>query len=281
MSTTIREQTVGIATEKSNGALNGMATGVYTLWLKHMRKFWSSSMEIGGTLAMPILWMLLFGVSMQTLVPSSVTGTRIGYEAFITPGVMLLTSLSAAILGGTTLLTERVNGIVKEYMVAPIPRLAILLGTMASSLTKALLQSLVVLLLGLLLEPALIFNLTSLVIGLGVVIIYSLGFVGIAAAVASKAKSMESYHSLIMILNLPVLFLSNALYPLEAMPLTIKVLAYLNPTTYAIDAIRYLFYGAKLEIGLWIDLPVLLIFMVGAIWYGYRNFQRMISNPAS
>jgi ABC-2 type transport system permease protein len=270
-----REQAVELSNGRSIGAWNGMATGVYTLWLKHMRKFWTSSMEIGGTLAQPILWMLLFGVSMQTLVPGTVTGGRIGYEAFITPGVMLLTSLSAAILGGATLLIERVNGVVKEYMVAPIPRLAVLLGTMASSLTKALLQSLVVLLLGLLLDPALILKVTSLVIGLGVVVIYSLGFVGIAAAVASKAKSMESYHSLIMVLNLPVLFLSNALYPLEAMPLTIRVLAYLNPTTYAIDAIRHLFYGVKLEIGLWVDLPVLLLFMVGAIWYGYHNFQQV------
>jgi ABC-2 type transport system permease protein len=115
---------------------------------------------------------------------------------------------------------------------------------------------------------------------LGVIIVFSLGFVGIAAAVASQSEGMEEYHALIMILNLPLLFLSNALYPLETMPKIIQVVAYLNPTTYAADAARYFFYGTHPEIGLEVDIPVLLLFMLFGIWYGYRNFQRAIANLA-
>jgi ABC-2 type transport system permease protein len=117
-----------------------------------------------------------------------------------------------------------------------------------------------------------------LLLGMVVLVIYSLGFVAVAAAVATRARGLESYHSLIMLLNLPVLFLSNALYPLAAMPVQLQGIAYLNPTTYAVDAIRHLFYGNQLEIGLWIDLPILLIFMTGAIWFAYKSFQKVMLN---
>ena len=254
-----------------------VVSGVYTLWLKHMYKFIHSRMEIIGTLFTPLLWMLIFGLCMDTVVRDLQSlNITIGYEAYITPGVMLLTGLTAAILGGTTLLNERLNGTIKEYLVAPVPRISILLGTMASGLTKALGQSLIVLALGLLIDPAITFNALGFLVGLVMVLLYSLGFVGLSTAIASKARSMESYHTLIIIFNLPVLFLSNALYPLEKMPLLLRLVTFLNPTTYAVDAIRHLFYGTRLEIGLAIDATVLVLFAFLSISLGYRVFKRSI-----
>ncbi len=260
------------------GTFDGMLTGVYTLWLKHMRKFWVSSMELGGTLATPILWMLLFGVCMEGMVRELNLG--MSYIAFITPGIMLLTSLTAAVLGGATLLIERINGVIKEYLVAPIPRLAVLLGTMASGLTKALIQAAIVLVMGLLLGATLRADLGGLLVSGVIVGAYSLGFVGIAAAFACTSKSMESYHTLIMVMNLPVLFLSNAIYPLHEMPMQLKVFAYLNPTTYAADAVRALLYHTAPEISLWVDIPMILTFMVAGLWYGYYNFRQAVITPA-
>ena len=283
MATVIKDRLEGPAltlAEPVRGQWQGLSLGVYTLWRKHMKKFSRSVMEIGGTLFTPILWMLLFGLSMSEVardlkyIPPSIT-----YIAYITPGIMLLTALSAAILGGSTLLIERTSGVIKEYLIAPVPRLAVLLGTMASGLTKALIQSLVIIVLGLILGSGLNLNPLAFLAGLGFILLYSLGFVGVAAAFASKSRGMESYHTLITLFNLPLLFLSNALYPLDKMPAPLAVMAYLNPTTYAIDATRNLFYGAATEIGLGIDVAVLVVFVVLAVWWGYRSFQKSVANP--
>jgi ABC-2 type transport system permease protein len=279
MATILKTRPQPVVSPRPSSAWDGMVSGVFALWLKHMRKFMNSSMEIGATLAMPLLWMLLFGVCMSGAMQElNIQNISIGYQAYITPGVMLLTSLGAAGLGGATLLIERINGSIKEYLVAPIPRLAVLIGSLASGVTKATLQAVIVLIMGIILEGS-VFHLNPLTLlgGIALVVVYSLGFVGLAAAIASKAKGMEGYHSFIMILNLPVLFLSNALYPLAAIPDIVKVLALLNPTTYAVDAIRALFYGATPEISLLVDIPVLLLFMVGGIWYGFRNFKQAVS----
>lgn len=272
MATVVKNRTV-VAPKEPN-EWTGLFTGIYTLWLKHMRKFRSSPVEILFTLATPVLWILFFGVCMTGMVVPTETG--LGYQAFITPGVMLLTGLTAAILGGTTLLLERVNGTLKEYLVAPIPRLAVLLGSMTSGLTKAILQAIAVLIAGALLDSTLHFNILPFLAALLIVGAYCLGFVGLASAFASRAKSMESYHSLIMVMNLPVLFISNALYPLEKMPVTIRGLAMLNPTTYGVDACRILLYGSKPEIGLGIDIVVLGAFMVLGVYIGYRSFSSVM-----
>jgi ABC-2 type transport system permease protein len=278
---TVLERSKLVAAPRKAGQWNGLATGVYTLWLKHMLKFVSSSMEVTGTLGLPILWMFFFGLAMHGMVNEMRSmNINIDYISFITPGIIMLTALTAAILGGSTLLMERVNGVIKEYMVAPIPRLAVLLGTMSSAITKAVLQSLIILALGTVLGGGLNWNPLTLLAGLALTVVYALGFVGIAAALASVAKGMESYHAIIMIFNLPLLFTSNALYPMTELPAFIKVLCYLNPTTYAVDATRQLFFNGTSEIGILIDIPVLLVFSVVCVWFGYRTFQRAVANPA-
>lgn len=261
-----------VATRRSTG----LARGVYTLWLKQMHKFFSSSMEVGSTLFVPVLWMLLFGVCMGT----TANNLALGYISFITPGVMLLTGLTAAALGGSTLLQENLSGALKEYLVAPVPRLAILLGTLAGSLTKAIGQAVIIWLMSLLLGAALILNPLNILAGLSIVLLYSLGFAGIAVALACRAKRMEAFHSIIMIMNMPMLFLSNALYPLQNMPEIIRFLAYFNPTTYAVDALRYLFYGAQPEIGLLADFGVVLLFVAVSLWFSRRAFQRLLLQVA-
>ena len=260
------------------GNWNGLGVGVYTLWRKHMKKFSRSTMEIGGTLFTPILWMLLFGLSMNGMA-RDLKGlpTTTNYLAYITPGIMLLTGLSAAIIGGSTLLMERTSGVIKEYLVAPVPRLAVFAGydgerpDQSSVAIGCDYRTGADIGIGLAMESP---DATG---RSGICPDLRAGFCGGCRRLCFQIEGMESYHALITVFNLPLLFLSNALYPLSQMPTFLAVLSYLNPTTYAVDATRNLFYGTATEIGLWIDLPVLLAFMVLAVWWGYRSFQKSVA----
>jgi ABC-2 type transport system permease protein len=275
----IEKEAIGEKAKRLNASKwRRLGRGVGVLWLKHMKKFFGSEMEIIGTLSVPVLWMVLFGVCMGGTAQSfNQPGAELSYMAFITPGILLLTGLTAAVLGGATLLLERTHGTIKEYLVSPIPRAAIVLGALASSLTKAMGQAIVVLLLGLILGAFLVGSPFGWLLGVIFVVLYALGFAGIAVAFACKARGIESYHSIILLLNLPVLFLSNALYPLDKVPEIVRILAYFNPTTYAIDATRHLFFGAKAEIGLAIDLTVLIAFAALGLWFGFASFKRAIN----
>jgi ABC-2 type transport system permease protein len=115
--------------------------------------------------------------------------------------------------------------------------------------------------------------------GLLLVAGYGLGFSGIAIAVASKTDSPGGYHMLIFMLNLPLLFLSNALYPLQTMPTWTEVAARINPTTYVVTGMRIMTFGTNEALGkvdtipLWLCFLVVAIFLTFGMVLGYRSFK--------
>lgn len=235
-----------------------------TLWDKHMRQM--SSSEAFGLLLQPILWVVLFGVGMRSLLTQS-GGDEAGlYIAFMAPGIIAVSVQSGAIAGGTVWLDERVRGIVKEYLVAPIPRLSILLGNAMSIVTKSLLQAVIIFIIAVLMGMTVSGNVLGWLGGFLLVVGYGLGFAGIALATASKTNNSGAYHALIFVLNLPVLFLSNALYPLDALPGWMRIAAQLNPTSYVVDGLRQLVLADATTLAGDMILPVWLCFVVIAIF---------------
>jgi len=122
-----------------------------SIWRKHVGKFLGNAEELFGVIVQPVLWVVLFGVGMRSAVA---VGAGDDYVGFMLPGIVALSAMGGAIGGGMVWLDERVRGIVREYLVAPVPRLGILLGNAGSTLTKSLLQALVIFAVGILMGAA-------------------------------------------------------------------------------------------------------------------------------
>jgi ABC-2 type transport system permease protein len=105
---------------------------------------------------------------------------------------------------------------------------------------------------------------------------FTLGFAGIALAVAARSSSIMGYHGLIFLFNLPLLFASNALYPLVSMPGWIKMLALLNPTTYLIDALRAVAFQGTATLPLPLSFAVVVIFALLGIALSLWSFQQTL-----
>ena len=253
-----------------------------TLWNKHMRKFLANPMEMFGLAIQPVLWVVLFGVGMKSMMTPVMPGAGDSYVSFMLPGIVALSALGGAVGGGAVWLTERLRGIVKEYLVAPIPRLGILMGNALSTMTKSLFQAVVILVVGVLMGAKLGPNPLGWLGGLVLVAGFGLGFSGIALGVASLTDNPGAYHSMIMVLNLPLLFLSNALYPLSALPLWMRIGAWINPTSYVIDGVRQMLLrdGAAMAGGqvlpLWLCFLVVAAFAALGMWMAYSAFRKSI-----
>ncbi len=216
----------------------GMFSVALSIWHKHMRKFLGNGEEMFGLMIQPILWVVLFGVGMKSLMGGVAPDGSNSYIGFMLPGIIALSAMGGAIGGGMAWLDERVRGIVKEYLVAPIPRISILLGNAGSTVSKALFQAIVILLVGVLMGARLSTDPLAWLSGFLLLVGYALGFSGVALMVASKTDDLMAYHAMIMMLNLPVLFMSNALYPMASLPGWMKIGALANPTSYLVDGIR-------------------------------------------
>ncbi len=208
------------------------------IWHKHMRKFVQNGEELFGTMIQPILWVALFGLGMKGLVGSSQSPASQNYVGFMLPGIMALSLIGGAIGGGMIWLDERTKGIVKSYLVAPVPRMSIVFGNMASTITKCFFQGAVILIVGILIGAEIEITLSGILISAAFVLLYAVGFSGFALSIASQTNDLMAYHAMIMLLNLPVLFLSNALYPVGTMPGWMQLAVKFNPTTYLVEGLR-------------------------------------------
>jgi ABC-2 type transport system permease protein len=244
-----------------------------TIWSRHMTKFFHNREELGGLLIQPILWIVLFGVGMSAMVGNA-SGSD--YMSFMVPGILALTALGGAVGGGMALLDERLRGILKEYLAAPIPRLSILLGNAASTTTKALFQAAIILLIGAAMGARITLNPLGWLALIALLTCFTLGFAGIALAVAARSSSIMGYHGLIFLFNLPLLFASNALYPLASMPGWIRTLALLNPTTYLIDALRALVFQGSATLPVPLSFAVVVGFALLGLALALWSFRRAI-----
>jgi ABC-2 type transport system permease protein len=252
------------------------------IWQKQMKKSLIHPEEIVGMLIQPILWVVLFGVGMRSLMGTTKLDSGNDYMTFVVPGIVALTAVSAAIAGGSTWLNERLIGIVKEYLAAPIPRLSILMGNATSIVSKVLIQSIVILIVGVLMGAKLSDQPLGLFGGLLLIAGYGIGFSGFALAVASSTNSSEGYHMMIFLLQMPLLFLSNSLYPLQTLPVWMKIGAFANPTTYVVSGLRLITLGSTptmaptATIPLWLCFVVSGAFAVIGMYLALRAFKKSI-----
>jgi ABC-2 type transport system permease protein len=142
-----------------------------------------------------------------------------------------------AVFGGIEIIWDRQFGFLKETLVAPVPRLAIVLGRTLGGATTALLQGVIVLVICLfagfhihqpLLAPlALVF-----------MFLIALVFAAIGTAIGSVLRDMQGFQLIMNFLVMPLFFFSNALFPVEGLPAPLRMAVRLNPLSYGVAGMR-------------------------------------------
>lgn len=215
---------------------------IYSIWLREMLRFFRVKSRLIGSLGSPFFFLAFLGIGFGsgTAMPGIPQG--VGYVGFLTPGIIGMTLLFSSTFAGLSVLWDREFGFLKEIMVAPVSRIAIVLGRTAGGVTTAIIQALIILLSGVLLGMA-VPGLQGLIISLAFMILIAATFIGLGLAFASKMEDMSGFSLIMNFLIFPLFFLSGALYPLDRFPPVIKILAYLNPLTYGVDGLRHSLIG--------------------------------------
>jgi len=225
---------------------------IYVLWLRQLKKYARSKPRIIGSLGQPLLFLFALGYGLGPVFQKAGQGN---YLQFLTPGVIAMTILFTSIFSGIEIIWDRQFGFLKETLVAPVSRFNIMVGRTLGGATVATLQGILVFLISLVFgfRPANLFlsPLTFLVM-----ILIALLFTALGTAIASVLEDMEGFHLIMNFLVMPVFFLSGALFPLEGLPKTMRIITKFNPMTYGVDALRGSFTNT-FHFGLWSDLAIL------------------------
>ena len=205
-----------------------------------------------SALIQPVLWLVLYGISMSSNInlffPSGSNPpgvVSVNYMTFMAAGVVGMTILFNCLYAGQNVQFDKQYGLMKLIVVSPMPRSQILLGVTIGGITKALIQTTIVILFGYVLGVHFFGGLTiagTLTAIAGVLIfavIFSMGLMFLSTSIAMKVRDHNVSQAIITLLTLPLFFASNALYPLDSMPTAIKIASNLNPLTHFINGMRY------------------------------------------
>ncbi|MEU8764725.1 ABC transporter permease [Streptomyces sp. NPDC048659] len=185
-------------------------------------------------LLQPVLYLFALGGGLAALIPQASLGT--GYQTYLFPGMLVMTVQTPAIMVGIRLITDRQSGYLRELLMAPVSRSTLLLGSCAGGTVVAAAQGAVLLCLagpvGLPYDPVLLLLL------LGGMLLASFAITALALALAVTLRAPETFHTLLSLLMMPLLFLSGAFFPLDSLPGWARALATVNPLAYGVDLLR-------------------------------------------
>ncbi|MDD1744849.1 MAG: ABC transporter permease, partial [Candidatus Methanoperedens sp.] len=119
---------------------------------------------------------------------------------------------------------------------------SILFGKILFITFRGIIQSTVILALALFLGVK-IQSLTSIFLIYLVLFIFGILFSSISTTIALVVDDHDGYAAVNSMISMPLFFTSSALMPYEMMPSWLRILASLNPVSYAIDTARALFAG--------------------------------------
>ncbi len=251
--------------------------GLYTLWLREVKRYLRNSTRILSSFIQPLLWLVIFGVGIGASLHGAVSTQELTYQELIFPGIVGQTLLFTAMFMGISVIWDKEFGFMKEILVAPLSRFTIFIGKMLGDSTDALIQGLIVLAFGLVLGVKL--SPASFLLCLPVMLLITFGLVSVGLIIASFMDNLESFGAIQSFINLPLFFLSGALFQIQSLPAWLQDISKLNPLTYGVDALRHVILGEtwqSLQLQpLIVDLAVVGIFDLAMIVVGTWAFHKM------
>ena len=241
---------------------------IYIIWLRELKKYARSKSRIIGSLGMPLLFLFVLGFGLNSFLDVN-NGS---YLDFIFPGIIAMTVLMASMFSGISVIWDKQFGFMKEMLVAPVSRTKIMIGKTLGGATTAIFQGLLIFIISLFIGIK-ISSIAGLFLALFFMILIGVSFTALGIAFASRMEDMQAFPLVMNFVVMPMFFLSGALFPLDGIPKALKIISFLDPLTYGVDALRFGLVGIS-QIPLWIDFVVLAGFCILTISIGAYLFNK-------
>lgn len=214
----------------------------------------------------PALFLLAFGYGVGR-------GAQVGgvdYLTFLLPGLLTMSSMNQAYSIATEINISRFYfKVFEEYLLAPLQRWQIIVGETCYGVTKGFIPVLIIGIYSLFCGVSLRFGLPFLLALLLHLAIFAL--LGFIAAMIVKSHSDQATINAFLIT--PMMFLSGTFFPVEQMPLAIRVVASIFPLTYSTQLIRAsLTPGAEVNFALF---GVLLVILAALFFIAKRIVMKV------
>ncbi|MCC6196846.1 MAG: ABC transporter permease [Burkholderiales bacterium] len=218
--------------------------GWVVLFYKELLRFWKVAFQ---TIAAPILTSLLYLLIFSHVLEGrvSVFDGKVGYTAFLVPGLVMMSVLQNAFANSSSsLIQSKITGNLIFVLLPPLSALDLFLAYVLGAMVRGIAVGAGVFAVTLAFVPSLLsmphpFWALAFAL-LGSVILAMLGL--LAGIWAEKFDQLAAFQNFLIV---PLTFLSGVFYSIHSLPPFWQGLSRFNPFFYMIDGFRYGFFGVS------------------------------------
>jgi ABC-2 type transport system permease protein len=204
-------------------------------WIELLRE----RLNLLFSIAQPAIWLVFFGAGVERAIDADVIGTS-DYIGFMLAGIISFTIVGNGISGAMPLLWDKETGYLDRLMSMPIARSSVIVSRFVFQVAQQTVQILLVVAVALSLGVRLVTGPLGLLVILVTAALLTMSVTAAFSALAYAVPQHGTFFAIAGFVTLPLLFMSSAFVPLDAMPAWMEVVARLNPLTYAIEVMRTL-----------------------------------------
>ena len=246
---TVETQTAGVAAPAETGVLAEQirvsvperslrsdlrATSI--VWRRELIRFRRDRLRAVTALIQPVLFLFILGTGLSSLAKGGMP-PGVNFKTFIYPGVVAMSVLFTAIFSAASIVWDREFGFLREMLVAPVSRSAIVIGKCLGGATIATFQGILMLILAGLADVP--YNPVLLLTLVGELLLLAFTLTAFGVMMAARITQFQAFMALTQMLVMPLFFLSGALYPLTGLPGWLSVLTRIDPLTYVVGPMRH------------------------------------------
>ncbi|MGC8558322.1 MAG: ABC transporter permease [Nitrososphaeria archaeon] len=210
-------------------------------------------------------------VNFQGLIP----GAPSSFE-FLAPGFIAMSMVMGGLAGlAMTFSRERELGTLDGMLMTPISRFSIVMGKAMAQAVRGIISGILIIILSIILFGVKIYGnilLMSLIIFLGI-----LSFTGLGLIATSFVSDQESAQMIMLMIQMPMIFISGIFYPVLQLPWWLRDIAYMLPLSYTVSAFRaVMVLNAPLS-AVWPEVLVLIFYSIITFAIAIPLFQKMVT----
>jgi daunorubicin resistance ABC transporter membrane protein len=209
---------------------------VSIVWQRELIRFRRDRLRAVTSLIQPLLFLLVLGTGLSSLASGSMP-PGVSFKAFIYPGVLAMSVMFTAIFSAASIVWDREFGFLREMLVAPVSRSAIVVGKILGGATIATFQGIIMLALAGLADVP--YNPVLMLTLVGELFLLAFTLTSFGVMMAARITQFQAFMALTQMLVLPLFFLSGALYPLHGLPTWLSILTRIDPLTYVVGPMRH------------------------------------------
>ncbi len=249
--------------------------GLWALTKRDLKKWYTNPYQLLISLIQPAVWLGLFGKAVnfgtfistsganqaqQNLILLSIFGTT-SYFSFLACGMLAFIILFTAAFSGMSVVFDRRFGFLNKALSTPVGRGAVVMAKVLQSIARSLVQAAIVLGIAVALGmDTSQFTILGIAGAFVFLFLMAMGLSSLFVMLALRSSNWQTQMAIINLLNLPLLFASNALFPTKLMPTWLQDVVKVNPVSYANDGVRQLLLGSTGLNALWFDYAYLIGF---------------------